>query len=409
MKKWSINYLLSLAQSYEDSVNNSGKEDPDKPFLQEIVQIPSVPQRLMQAIKALIDANPTPDQWRTWAETNSTLLNNSIDDSLYWKLNLGYIVSHIFEETGDYTYIILSLNKDCPMDIDVSEQSILKGFGNIPNLYLFKGSYKEVFNVLPPNVAHEGWLADAIVYMGIGFNNDSFNEFVIKNKEKINNIRRSFEYTPKELGGGADGLAFDIGKDRVLKIFREKTGYQAAIDAINRLHSQPLLSKTEAMIDDAGELIGYPINVRGGKLQKNIYFYIIEKMTPVKSVNNKVVDSIRFIYNMASGQFDKNALLELKALLKNPLYHEKLMFLVKEMAEKISKRLDLKHNFSFDISTIEAAFPQLRDNWITNYIEEIIMKIITDRTDLHMGNLGITSYGELRYYDPVYNNQNDFL
>jgi hypothetical protein len=47
---------------------------------------------------------------------------------------------------------------------------------------------------------------------------------------------------------------------------------------------------------------------------------------------------------------------------------------------------------------------QLKDNWLRLYIEEIIVKYLTSRTDLHLGNLGITNSGELRYFDPSYGN-----
>ena len=52
-------------------------------------------------------------------------------------------------------------------------------------------------------------------------------------------------------------------------------------------------------------------------------------------------------------------------------------------------------------SQIKADY-NLKDNWLENLIEEIIHKINTGRTDLHTGNIGVTNYGQLRFFDPVF-------
>ena len=54
------------------------------------------------------------------------------------------------------------------------------------------------------------------------------------------------------------------------------------------------------------------------------------------------------------------------------------------------------------LDKIEDKIPTLRRSWLVSYIEEVMTKFITGRGDLHMGNLGVTSYGDLRYYDPTH-------
>lgn len=44
----------------------------------------------------------------------------------------------------------------------------------------------------------------------------------------------------------------------------------------------------------------------------------------------------------------------------------------------------------------------LRGNWLVKFIEEIILKYLTGRGDLHLGNLGVTNQGNFRYFDPAY-------
>lgn len=44
----------------------------------------------------------------------------------------------------------------------------------------------------------------------------------------------------------------------------------------------------------------------------------------------------------------------------------------------------------------------LRKNWLRTLIEEIAVKYLTQRGDLHLGNIGITNYGDFRYFDSAH-------
>ena len=59
----------------------------------------------------------------------------------------------------------------------------------------------------------------------------------------------------------------------------------------------------------------------------------------------------------------------------------------------------------YDIDIIEQYMPELNSNWLSELIEEITFKFITNRTDLHYGNLGLTHYNKLRYFDPTHNEE----
>ena len=41
----------------------------------------------------------------------------------------------------------------------------------------------------------------------------------------------------------------------------------------------------------------------------------------------------------------------------------------------------------------------LRPSWLPSLIQEVLMKNVIGRIDLHMGNIGVTSYGEFRFFD----------
>jgi hypothetical protein len=51
---------------------------------------------------------------------------------------------------------------------------------------------------------------------------------------------------------------------------------------------------------------------------------------------------------------------------------------------------------------------KINPNWLSKLIEEMLWKYATGRNDLHGGNLGITSFGDFRYFDPAYSKPHDW-
>lgn len=252
--------------------------------------------------------------------------------------------------------------------------------------------------VIPPDLAHDAWLIGAIEHIrgphikGKEYFYQSMRGFIKENKPIIDGIRGWFTTTPRFLGYGLDGVAYDIGNNKVLKLFHSMLAFDKAKEAIERLHTNPVLGKTEAMIYDVGAF--QPKGI--------LYYYIIEKMKPVRSVTNyKYIEDIS---DTTINFISKNPQLfdNLKSLVRknDPNLSVLVKNKVRAIAERISHkiRVILKDN----IKSIEEQIPDLSKDWLPSYIEEVCMKYITDRVDLHMGNLGVTNYGKLVYFDPVF-------
>jgi len=92
----------------------------------------------------------------------------------------------------------------------------------------------------------------------------------------------------------------------------------------------------------------------------------------------------------------------LKKSFQDPAKADLIKDAVKKEARELAVKFAMKPELNKAIQDTKKAIPELKDNWLELYIEEVIMKYLTGRTDLHMGNIGVTGYGELRYYDPAY-------
>jgi hypothetical protein len=224
---------------------------------------------------------------------------------------------------------------------------------------------------------------------------------IVKNRVICDRVAAIIGSRPKKLGMGADGVVYQVNDHQVIKFLTSRYAFEEAQKAFDRLHSNPELSKTEAMIYDLGKLIDFK--------DKRIFFILLEKMNPitekphshetmrrVKMIVREIVDFVihrpKLIDNvksaMSSGDSLKIHKLISYALIElEPLVRESLGPVI----SKVEEDLDL------------------RSSWLPSFIEEIIMKSATNRKDLHIGNLGVTYYGDLRYFDPAHEkNQHDY-
>jgi hypothetical protein len=213
-------------------------------------------------------------------------------------------------------------------------------------------------------------------------------DFVHENKTKINSLRKWFTKTPEFLGAGVDGSAFDVG-NYVLKIFSSASAYNAAMEAWERLHKTPALARTEAMIYDVGEL-----GVCAGHM---IYYYVMEKMTAVRGkYDNSISKELRpLIRQIAYDLMHKS---HLKYFKEQKLEPEVL----KKEVDKISAEVSSTFKDDRHVEAINEWEPNLKPTWLPTLVEEIAMKFLTNRNDLHTGNIGVTNNGEFRYFDPAY-------
>jgi len=256
---------------------------------------------------------------------------------------------------------------------------------------------------LNPDLVKYFWLADALATLfnksiDEKFNND-FTLFVLENKAKIDKTVPASPI-PQVLGKGKDGIALQIAGNLVFKIFLNDGAYLDAKDAMERLHTDPTVAKTEAMIYDVGTF--------GKFLNVQLYYYIIEKMIPIteqsKEVSVYLNDIVKSIIKEI--HLNKKKWEELKIDFLNPETREEAKrFLKTEISQTIFavKRVN-KESVDFFNQNAEL---RLKSTWLSSLVEEIFMKYLTSRTDVHFGNLGITNFGEFRYFDPSHSKSKD--
>lgn len=299
------------------------------------------------------------------------------------------------------TFAFIGKSSKPPPLLDVQHSALLQGEASIPNLYLFIGKIvpAETIPEVSKELAHENWLITSLTSLLETYPSSSFlnemSKFVQDNKSKIDKLRKHFSGTPKVLGKGADGVAMSINSHLVLKLFKDQSSYIQATKAIERLHKNPELAKTEAMIYDAG-ILGQIIN-------QTIYYYLIEKMTPVEKLDKPVSRALEtVVFSMRDYIRDnRTTWRKLRPLLDDITKHVELKKEVSIGAKNLVGNEKAFHND--EIKIIEGNLTgMIRSNWLDSLAEELIMKYLTGRDDLHMGNIGFTGYGEFRYFDPVY-------
>lgn len=362
--------------------------------------------RFKELVELLTNIIPSQENINSWVLKNKSVIdyNPNVFESL-WVKNDKNLVSAYFNVSLKLKYY-LSTDSKLSDDIDVEKSYYLKSDGAIPDLFLFIGADASKTFKVTKEMAHEKWLLEALSKLFESNIDDIFlkdaQQFIIENKAKINEFRRHFTGNPSVMGTGADGVVLVLNPSLVLKLFRSRFAYNAALQAIERLHKNTPGAKTEAMIYDAGTL--------GEFWNTNIFYYLIEKMIPFDKlslnlpgpIQDKLEETIYYLRREIS-KLDLTKLQTLFQDTKNPdIFDYEFKFYVSKM------EILFKNNFEHDYLDIQDFIKMkpdslpLKDSWLSSLIEEILMKYLTDRTDLHTGNIGVTGYGELRYFDPAY-------
>jgi hypothetical protein len=260
--------------------------------------------------------------------------------------------------------------------------------GNIPDLWIYKIDDSLQKSEVSKDFAHYGFIIEALKSLRPSVMLPQVEEFILENKDQLDKLLKTFQHPPRKLGRGHDGVAFSVGQSMVFKLFNSQGAFDATKDSIESLHNKTVNAKTEAMIYDSGELFIME--------EPPLYYLIIEKMKPVAALNDRVQEKINDLMIFIISEFEKTK--ENKELTK-----EQLILLGKEIANKYKWNEKQKYQ-DVKQKDIQQSL-NLKSNWLQLFVEEILMKLFYAGKnlvgeDLHMGNLGVTEYGVLRYYDP---------
>lgn len=347
--------------------------------------------------------NVSDEDFSNWVSANSSI-NNEL--ALQWNMSgdqFGSFLECPLKPLSQDEYLFARIYREPAKAKDnfrIKQERMLQSVGNIPPLYYYNvvPFYSNDLPKIDPKYSNYIFLAEGIQRL-LALNIDdtfqkNFAEFMSTNKDKIRKLVSGADAHPRLLGSGLEGVVFSIGRGQILKLFKQKFSFDQALESIKRLHNSPELSKTEAMIYDAGLL--------GNFGSTPIYFYIMEKMVPIEKLDEsyrKPLDQIiqHIILNVKSNE---NHWETIKQHLSNKNKHSEIKQNVSEGAKKIARSIIDNGVEPEDFISTFTHGANLKPNWLVSLCEEIIMKYLTNRTDLHIGNLGVTGQGELRYFDP---------
>lgn len=409
MDRVSLNKLLAKASAFEAEAL---VRQNDKLWawysLEALADAPEHESIFASYIENLIGKQFSFEDYQEWMQKNTSYLSGK--ENLSWMPAadaFGTFLETFLEELPNKEYVYLRIYRAPPPSqskesFKTKEEAMLQGTANIPNLYLYKiVPFYEVTGLknLDKKYSSYFFIADAFRSLTGKHIDENFNqrfvEFLKGVQPTLARIMRFSDKAPQLIGRGKDGAAVDLGH-YVLKIFRDKTAYHHAVRAIKRLHSEPQLAKTEAMIHDVGEF---------GKWDGELfYYYIIEKMVPASDMSEPdinllgaIIQKIINLINIGRKDWRK-----IKELINDPSQVATVQQAVNSGADDIVKSI---HPAVADDVVKLTEIASLKPTWLKSLTEEIIMKYLTGRTDLHLGNIGISN-GEFRYFDPAFSGLN---
>lgn len=404
-----IDRILALANRFEKQA-----DDEEPPTIKGTDMVPMPYFRFFQELQDFTQHKANAKDFDYWVKNISNIsvgkytVNQLLMNYSWW---MESIDNETFLEAMGASGTKFRLYTSPKYSVNISDSAFIPGFGTIPKLWLYIGTFEEERKPLMNSgkeLSHNIFIWEAIIGVFQLRDENKYDlievsHFVEKNKEKINSLRKFFSQPPQLLGSGSDGAAFDIGQGLILKIFKDHFSYQAAKDAIERLHSNPDLARTEVMIYDVGVL--------GTFRNTTLFYYVMEKLTPVSEFNTSQRDSIRKITKkVVQGLLlETDSLTELKKNIKNfdsKTIKEKISEIVDDLLPKIEGSMDVK---IINNTLVNSERPLLKPVWLRSFIEEIAMKYLTNRGDLHIGNLGVANYGELRFFDPAFEGYGDIV
>ena len=397
------------------------QEEVEPPTVRE-PGIPSNHKAFFEGLERLVGRPISVKDYSNWLKSNESLnvYNKSLAATIpfyNWDIDHPhtgpFLEAILGPESGSHQALRI-FNKPIRA-ADIQQSILIPGVGAIPRLYAYVGVFTEspISQNVDSELGHNFFIWEAFQGM---WKLESYPRellrvasFVRENKAIINGLRNSFTGKPKYLRAGSDGAAFDVG-NFILKIFRDPTAYKAAIEAKRKLDSKLDLAKTEAVIYDVGVL--------GSFNGQNVYYYLMEKMIAVENLGFPLEEALRKLVRTIALSLLQNTetLKDLKSKMSG-LTSEQLQKNVSHIVDITFAQL----NKSVLVSKVEEesealiekkTVPPLNKNWLRLLIEEVCYKFLTDRIDLHMGNIGITvqegKWGEFRYFDPAFGGSSKF-
>jgi len=347
--------------------------------------------RLSQVMSILLGKNI-----KEWISIN----NLSFKDYFYIN-NDKYIYYYppgysVFSGTNRPMVVVTNKYENLPNNLDATFEKLLLPCGLIPKLFLVAGNTFKVSK--DPKIFSENNFIIKSIRALTKFSDEEILKLLTDNKEKIDSIRRLIQMQPEYLGGGVDGEAYKINNSMVLKIFVNNFAYIKAKESQDLLFKNPNLAGTEAMIYDVGEFKNdiYPI-----------YYYIIELFKIPKDRDNldyvirNIESTISFIEWRSKFEIKKIRLEYYNKEITESDFKNKL----KLFTELVYRQLMQSNPFISRMKIMQKE-EGLSKDWLKRIIKEVIFKKITERNDLHSGNLGVNQRGHLRYFDPAFKTLN---
>jgi hypothetical protein len=348
----------------------------------------------------------------SWIELNkleslaSGYWSRAVDDSTEY-MTSAHPTAPRAEQDHEF-FIGLSPKEPTQFDIDVSKP--LRGFGEIPKLHLCSGTIKTgLGGTYPKELAHDDFVVKALAKIAdLDFLDSkdlaTIHKFLKDNKSKIDSIRKSFAFQPRELGAGSDGIAFAINDRQVLKIFSSRTAYQSAHDAMARMHKGSPTARTEANIYDVG-VLGQVVKSDSRRITViTVYYYILERMATGKQLINSNAN-LRVIIDFMTGRFllpkfekARGQITEMTRDGKDGEAHSE----AKKLSRSIRNMVISDPECISSIKNINDHEKDINSDWLDLLSEEVVYKLLTNREDLHVGNIGKNTMGEFRFFDPSY-------
>jgi hypothetical protein len=330
---------------------------------------------------------------------NPVIIRNKIDPGIFvvtirdeaWHRNDKVIISK--QQLGDEQL----------ENYKLKERKLIKGIGKIPDLYYYSVKNVEVsfenFEAFGKEALNNYFIVEVLKSFPSfrGKNNRDYNQFIIDNISKINNLKSMFKERPTFLGRQTDSTVFTMSDDLVIKFFINKYLYDKMKESYDFLFEQPAMGKEELPIYDIGQL--------GIFNDTPIYYLIMKKVKIIPRHERHYFETIanNVVYEIND---NKDYYTYLTELCREKKYNRAM-----QEIEKAS--IDIAENIreDQDPNIIKALiyFKKLglTEKWLEKFIKHFLSKVITEKYDLHAGNIGITQQKELQYFDPAWEGQQE--